>query len=132
MRFFWGSFGHWGSYGLKQGTPLQNFQFTTQIIIFLFSFLCFSFLYQKVYQRWDLCLCEGKYVSAIEEAMAWNRGIPCKKVKSLIKLYLLLFCCYIRVKTMAVLTFGSIELEANTHPDDDDSTLSGNISSQKV
>ena len=44
-----------------------------------FIFLCFSFLYQKFYQRWDLCLCEGKYVSTVEEYTAWNRGVCCNQ-----------------------------------------------------
>ena len=37
-------------------------------------------------------LCGVKYVSAIEEATALNRGIPCKHFKSVIKLY---FSCFI-------------------------------------
>ena len=36
-------------------------------------------------------------MSSIEEATAWNRGIPCKILKLLIKPYMLLFFCYIRV-----------------------------------
>ena len=39
--------GHWGRYGLKQGDPLQNFQITNQVILFLFIFFWFSFLYQN-------------------------------------------------------------------------------------
>ena len=37
--------GHWGSYSLKQGNYLQNFQINNQVILFLFPFLWFSFLY---------------------------------------------------------------------------------------
>ena len=69
---------HWGSYGLKQGNTLQNFQITNHMIHRLFYFLWFFFLYQKLYQRQDLGSWEGKYMSPIEIATAWNRGIPCK------------------------------------------------------
>ena len=53
---------YWGRYGLKQGNPLQNSQINNQTILYLFSFLWFSFLYKKfidgkilVYVRENIC-----------------------------------------------------------------------------
>ena len=54
-------------------------------------------------------------------------GNPLQIFKSLIQIYLLLFCCYITVKKMEDLLVYSIELDANDHTDDDHYTLWGNI-----
>ena len=43
--------GLWGSYGLKQGNPLQNFETTNQIVFVLYYVLLFYLMYQKCYQR---------------------------------------------------------------------------------
>ena len=48
------SVGLWGSYGLKQGNPLQNLKISNRIVFVLSSALLFYLLYQKDYQRWDL------------------------------------------------------------------------------
>ena len=88
--------GLWVSYGLKQGNPLQFFSKHWSNCICFAYFSIFDLLYQRGYQ--------GKYfrtlnlkVLAYETATAWNRGIPYKILKLLIKLYLLclLIYCYI-------------------------------------
>ena len=92
-KIFWRlndkSVGLWGSYGLKQGNPLQfSSKHLSNCICFVY-FSILDLLYQRGYQRqyfWTLHL----KVLAYEAATAWNRGIPCKILKLLIKLYLIL------------------------------------------
>ena len=79
-----------GSYGLEQGNPLQFFQNTDPIVFVLFISLFFDLLYQRGYQRQYFWRWIEK-VLAYEAATAWNRGIPCKILTFLIKLYLVLF-----------------------------------------
>ena len=79
--------GHWGSYGLKQGNPLQFFKNHSQLpnIIILWSVFGSLYHHFKVH-RFDIWLYWGFYglrgevicekVLAIEAATAWNRGIP--------------------------------------------------------
>ena len=86
--------GHWGSYGLKQGSPLQKFRNHSQLtnIIILLSFFGslshhFKFRRVDIWSYWSFygvigeVLC-GK-VSVVEVDTAWNREIPCEIFKSL-------------------------------------------------
>ena len=97
-KIFWRlnkkSTGIWGSYGLKQGNPLQFFsKHWSNCICFLYFFI-FELLYQREYQRqyfWTLNL----KVLAYEAATAWNRGISCKILTFIIRSYffcLLIYC----------------------------------------
>ena len=76
------------------GESLAIFQNTDPIVFVLFIYLFFELLYQRGFRGqyfWTLNL----EALAYEEATAQNRGIPCKILKSLIKLYLfclLLYC----------------------------------------
>ena len=88
------SAGLWGSYGLTHGNPLFFSKHSSNCICFVYLSI-FDLLYQRGYQRqyfWKL----NFKVLAYEAAMAWNRVIPCKILKSLIQLYLfcLLLYCY--------------------------------------
>ena len=68
---------------------LQFFQNNDPIVFVLFISISFDLLYQRGYQRqyfWTITL----KVLAHEAPTALNRGITCKILKSLIKLYL--FC----------------------------------------
>ena len=81
------SVGFWGIYGLKQGNLLQNFDITNQNLLFVFFFLLFSLLKKKFVKG-------NTFVGTcppLDEDMAWNRWIPCKIFKSLIKFYFLVF-----------------------------------------
>ena len=79
----------------NRGIPSKIFKKLIQLYLFcLFSI--FDLLYQRGYQRqffWTLNI----KVLAYEEATAWNRRIPCKILKFLIKLYL--FCLLIYCST---------------------------------
>ena len=86
--------GRWGIYGLKQGIILHNlFQITHNYLIFLsyYHFLIY-FLYisrstELIFDYIDVSVVRGEFICdclvRIESDMAWNRGIPCKKRKSL-------------------------------------------------
>ena len=89
-KIFWRlnekSVGLWGSYGLKQGNPLQFFSKHWSNCICLVYFFIFDLLYQIGYQRqcfWTLPL----KVLAYEAGTAWNRGIPCKILTFLMPLF---------------------------------------------
>ena len=78
--------GLWGSYGLKQGNPLQFFSKHWSNCICFVYFSIFDLLYQRGYQRqyfWKLYLKVLDY----EAAMAWNMVIRCKNLNFLIKLF---------------------------------------------
>ena len=83
------SVGLWGSYGLKQGNPLQSFSKHWSNCICFVYFSIFDLPYQRGYQRQYFRTLHLK-VLAYETATAWNRGIPCKILTILIKLYLVL------------------------------------------
>ena len=88
------SVGLWGSYSLKQGNPLHFYSKHWSNYIRFVYFSIFDLLYQRGYQRQYLWTINLKVLSH-EAATAWNRGIPCKILKFLIKLYLfclLLYC----------------------------------------
>ena len=97
-KIFWRlngkSVGLWGSYVLKQGNSVQCFSKHWSNCICFVYFSIFDLLYQRGYQRqyfWSFNL----IVLAYEEATAKNRGIPCKILNVLIRLYffcLLIYC----------------------------------------
>ena len=96
-KIFWRlnekSAGLLGSYGLKQGNSSQLISKHWSNCICFVYFSIFDLLYQRGYQRqyfWTLSL----KVFAYDAAMVWNRGIPCKILKLLIKLYLFCFRIY--------------------------------------
>ena len=83
------SAGLWGSYWLKQENTLQFVSKHWLNCICFVYFSLFDLLYQRGSRRqyfWTLHL----KVLAYEAATAWNRGIPCKTLNFLIKLYLVL------------------------------------------
>ena len=87
MEIKWKTVGLWGSYVLKKGNPLQFFSKHWSNCICFIYFSIFDLLYQRGYQRkyfWTLNL----KLLAYEAATAWNRGIPWKILKFLIRLYL--------------------------------------------
>ena len=95
-KIFWRlndkSVGLWDNYSLKQGNPLQVFKILIQLYLFCF-FSIFDLLYQTGYQR-QYFLTLNLKVLACEAAKAWSKGIPCKILKLLIKLFLLCLLVY--------------------------------------
>ena len=92
-RFIEKSVGLWGSYGLKQGNPLQFFSKHWSNCICFVYFSIFDLLYQRGYQRqyfWTLHLKVLDY----EAATAWNRGIHCKILNFWIISYLFVLLIY--------------------------------------
>ena len=83
------SVGLWGSYGLKQGNPLQFFSKHWSNCVCFVYFSIFALLYQRGYKRQYFYTLNLKVLS-YEAATAWNRGIHCKILTFLIKLYLVL------------------------------------------
>ena len=90
------SAGLWGSYSLKQGNPLQFFSKHWSNFICFIYFYIFDLLYQRGYQRQYFWMLNLK-VLAYEAATDWNKGIPCKILNFLIKLYL--FCLLVYCST---------------------------------
>ena len=83
---------HWGSYGLKQGNPLQNYKITHNYLIFLFyyhfltKFIVISSSIELIFNSFnDFSVSIGELiwgkVSDIESAMAWYKVIPCTILK---------------------------------------------------
>ena len=102
---------HWGRYGLKQGNPLQNFKNQSQLpnfFIIIFGLIIsrstkLIFGYIEVFKvRGGVLWGE---VSTIQEATAWNRGIPWKKLKTTHN-YQKLFC---------IIIFGSLYHHSKVH-----------------
>ena len=80
------SAGLWGRYSLKQANPLQFFAIHWSNCVCFIYFYIFDLLYQRGYQRqyfWTLIL----KVLVYEAATSWNRRIPCKILKFLIRLH---------------------------------------------
>ena len=73
----------------NRGISCNFSQNTDPIVFVLFTFLFFYLLYQKGYQWQYFCKLHLK-VLACEPDTAWNRGIPCKILKSIIK-----FICFV-------------------------------------
>ena len=74
----------WGSYGLKQGNLLKIFfTYRSDCICFVY-FSIFDILYIRGYQGQHFWTLKLKILSN-EAAADWNRGIPCKIIKSLTK-----------------------------------------------
>ena len=88
FKFFWnerwaflgGSVVHWGSYGLKQGSPLQKSKITHSYLIFLFychfllHYLTISRSTELRFDYIDIFYSLGTF-SYIEASTACNRGI---------------------------------------------------------
>ena len=77
----------------KKGIPFKNFK--SLIKLYFFYFLNgFPFSIKKFIKGKSFVYVRGLNMSAFEADMAWNRGIPWKLFKSLIKLYssCFLFC----------------------------------------
>ena len=81
----WKSFGHWGSYGLKQGYPLNFLKITHTYLMILFYYhfppLSHNFKVHiyDIWSYWGFYVVRGEVifekVLAIEAAASWNRGI---------------------------------------------------------
>ena len=72
----------------NRGIPCTFSKHWSNCICFVY-FSIFYLLYQRGYQRQYILTLHLK-VLAYETATAWNRGIPCKILNFLIKLYLVL------------------------------------------
>ena len=82
---------HWGSYGHKQGNPLQNFQISNQIIIILFYFLWFYF-YINFLSKVRYLFMWGKIYFIHLGSYGLKQGNTMQFFKSVIKLY---FSCFL-------------------------------------
>ena len=113
MSFFGESVCLWGSYDLKHGNPLQNFKHHSHWpnIYILLSFFGSISNHFKVH-RVDIWLYWGLYgvigevlfekVSAIEAATAWNRAIPCKKIRITHNYLLFIFYYHFLVHSLII------------------------------
>ena len=82
--------GLWDSCGLKQGNPLQIFQIDNQVILFLFTFLWFSFSYQFLLKVISLYMW-GKIYVGNWERYGLNQGNPLQNFQITNQIILFLF-----------------------------------------
>ena len=80
---------------LNSKIPCKCFKSPIKLYIY---FLSYGFpIYTEISIKSKIFVCAREKNSAIDSDTAWNRGIPWKMFKLLIKTYLFFFCCYIRV-----------------------------------